>query len=68
MYLFVVFPCAMQVAAPLADAQPGRRAEREGVGLSDVPRGAFPCEAVFASPWEPELLRAGLLGPSSELV
>ena len=64
----------MQVAPPVADVQPGRRAEREGVGLSDVPQGAFPCKAVFAGPWEPELFLvltatpAGLLGLSSELV
>lgn len=69
-YLLTFFPCEMQVAlsVAVADAQIWRRAERERVGLSDVPRGALPREALFAGPSEPELLPAGSLGLGLELV
>ena len=73
-YLLIFLPCERQVAPSVADAQTWRRAERERVGLSDVPRGALPCKAVFAGPSEPELLPvpaakpAALLGLSLEPV
>ena len=64
----------IQLNTFLADAPTRRRAEREWVGLSDVPQGALPCKAFFPSLSDPAPLPvpaakpAALLGLSLELV
>ena len=73
-FLLCFLPSEMQVAPSVAEAQTWRRAEREWVRLSDVPRGALPREAVFDGPSQrglvplPAAKRVGLLGLSLELV